>query len=269
MSDEYVLGTTDEEIERLALQHRVWRPWASRAWEKAQVSTGQRILDVGAGPGMATVDLAQIVGPMGRVTALELSAKFVEFGRVRCSHFGLDNVDFLQHDLSSDTELPLHQDLAWCRWVLSFVADPELVVAKLAGSLRTGGRLVIHEYLVYSTWRFMPPLPHQDRFMRMTEENWKSAGGDPDVGLRLPAMLSKAGLRVKSIEPILFAICPKDYAWNWPVKWVESSGKRLVEDGALSSAELESTLSEFTQIAADPNFRMLSPSVVEIIAEKS
>ena len=70
---EYVLGTYDEEIERLGLQHRVWRAHMTDCWKRAGLSVGQKVLDVGAGPGYATLDLAQIVGPLGRVAALELS----------------------------------------------------------------------------------------------------------------------------------------------------------------------------------------------------
>ena len=70
---DYVLGTHDEEIERLALQHRVWRPRASDAWRRAGFTQGQTILDVGCGPGHATLDLAEIVGQSGRVVALDRS----------------------------------------------------------------------------------------------------------------------------------------------------------------------------------------------------
>ena len=68
---DYVLGTHDEEIARLGLQHRVWRPVVLECWRKAGVTVGSRVLDVGAGPGYATVDLAEIVGPTCEVVALE------------------------------------------------------------------------------------------------------------------------------------------------------------------------------------------------------
>src|SRR5262245_48840980 len=64
--DDYVLGTRDDEVARLLLQHRVWRPRALDAWRRAGFTTGDTIIDVGAGPGHASVDLAQIVGPAGR-----------------------------------------------------------------------------------------------------------------------------------------------------------------------------------------------------------
>ena len=71
---DYVLGTHDEEVARLGLQHRVWRPVASDCWRRAGITIGSRVLDVGSGPGYATIDLAEIVGPTGEVLGVERSA---------------------------------------------------------------------------------------------------------------------------------------------------------------------------------------------------
>ena len=73
---DYVLGTHDEELTRLGIQHRVWRSVVLDCWHRAGVTVGSRVLDVGAGPGFATVDLAEIVGPTGEVIAVERSAKY-------------------------------------------------------------------------------------------------------------------------------------------------------------------------------------------------
>jgi ubiquinone/menaquinone biosynthesis C-methylase UbiE len=74
----YVLGTHEEEQVRLGLHHRVWRGAAHDLWERARFGPGNTLLDVGAGPGYATRDLAELVGPQGKVIAIEISARFVE-----------------------------------------------------------------------------------------------------------------------------------------------------------------------------------------------
>ena len=66
MENDYVLGTNDEELERLGLQHRVWRPIVLDCWRRAGITFGSRVIDVGAGPGFATMDLAELVGPTER-----------------------------------------------------------------------------------------------------------------------------------------------------------------------------------------------------------
>ena len=73
MDRDYVLGTHNEELARLGLQHRVWRPVVLDCWQRAGITVGKRILDVGAGPGYATVDLAEIVGATGEIVALRIA----------------------------------------------------------------------------------------------------------------------------------------------------------------------------------------------------
>ena len=79
LDSDYVLGTHDEEIARLGIQHQVWRPHMLDAWARAGMTRGSRVVDFGAGSGYATCDAAEIVGPEGQVTAIERSPHFLEF----------------------------------------------------------------------------------------------------------------------------------------------------------------------------------------------
>src|SRR5437868_4953564 len=96
---DYVLGTDDEEVVRLGVQHRVWRPIVSECWQRAGVTVGKRIVDVGAGPGYAAFDLAEIVGATGEVLAVERSPKFIAAMKEACRTRGLGNLRIEQLDL--------------------------------------------------------------------------------------------------------------------------------------------------------------------------
>src|ERR1700741_5685801 len=102
---DYVLGTHDEELARLGLQHRVWRPVALDCWQRTGITVGKRVLDVGAGPGYAAIDLAEIVGPTGEVVALERSRNFVNAFREMVRAPSLANVQIHEIDLMTD-DLP-------------------------------------------------------------------------------------------------------------------------------------------------------------------
>ena len=138
---DYVLGTHDEEVARLGLQHRVWRSVVTDCWRRVGITHGWRVLDAGAGPGYATADLAEIVGPAGAVLAVERSARFLQVARARCQSLGLTNVEFCEADLTEHTLGDLHFDAAWCRWVASFVSSPEKLIKSIAGALRPRQRL--------------------------------------------------------------------------------------------------------------------------------
>jgi protein-L-isoaspartate O-methyltransferase len=129
---DYVLGTHDEELARLGLQHRVWRPVVLDCWKKVGITVGSRVLDVGAGPGYASVDLAEIVGSAGEVVAIERSSKFVSAIEEACRARSLTNVKIHELDLMTDDLPNGDYDFSWCRWVVSFVNDPSLLIKKAA-----------------------------------------------------------------------------------------------------------------------------------------
>ena len=121
---DYILGTHDEEIDRLGLQHRVWRPRASDAWRRAGFTVGQTLLDVGCGPGFASIDLAELVGPSGHVIAADKSRRFLAALEVERRRRGLDQLEIRQLDLDVADLAGVRADGAWCRWVFAFFNRP-------------------------------------------------------------------------------------------------------------------------------------------------
>src|SRR5262245_16194413 len=93
---DYVLGTHDDEIARLGLQHSVWRPWASDAWRRAGFTIGQTLIDLGCGPGYATLDLAEIVRSDGRVVGIDRSRRFLDALEATARARGLSHVETLE-----------------------------------------------------------------------------------------------------------------------------------------------------------------------------
>ena len=138
---------TTRNLRGSGLQHRVWRRRVLDCWRRAGIGAGSRVLDVGAGPGFAAADLAEIVGPEGQVVAVERSARFVEAGRAMLAGHGFANVRYHEIDLMTDPMPAGGFDATWCRWVACFVSSPALLVDKIAAALRPGGVAIFHEYL--------------------------------------------------------------------------------------------------------------------------
>lgn len=192
---DYVLGTQEDEVERLGLQHRVWRRHVLDGWTTAGIAPGMTVIDVGAGPGFAATDLAEIVGPDGRVIALERSPNFLQSLQDRAGRLGLANIEARSHDVSEAGFGADIADASWCRWLLSFVTDPAATVRHIAEALKPGGVAVFHEYADYGAWRTMPPNPDVERFRDLAIRSWRDSGGEPDIALRLPGMLKAAEWR--------------------------------------------------------------------------
>ncbi len=265
---DYVLGTHDEEVARLGLQHRVWRSIVADCWQRAGITHGTRVIDVGSGPGYATVDLAEIVGPAGEVLAVERSTRFLEVARERCRNHGVANVEFREGDLMEMSLGEGGYDASWCRWVASFVSSPPKLLANIAGALRPGGRAIFHEYSDYETFCFMPVQPNLQRFIQEVMESWRAAGGEPNIAKDLPRLLTEAGFRVLEIRPHVRTVSPRDYTWQWPASFTEINLARLQELGRITPEWTAAVLREFKAAESTPGSWFTTPMFLEIIAEK-
>lgn len=265
---DYILGTHEEELARLGLQHRVWRPVVLDCWQRVGITTGKRVLDVGAGPGFGTIDLAEIVGPRGKVVALERSANFIRALKESCRAARIANVEIHQLDLMTDDLPKGDYDFSWCRWVLSFVSDAALLIGKLAGALRSGSVAIFHEYGHYETWRFFPRLPMQEKFREHVIATWRESGGTPDGAACLAQLLAENNFTIRSARPHIFCVRPGDYMWQWPATFIEIYLARLIEWGRINEQFAREVCAELAGAEKNPNALMLTPLVLEIVAEK-
>ena len=263
-----MLGTHEEEISRLGLQHDVWRPVVLECWKRAGIGAGKRVLDVGAGPGYAAVDLAQIVGPTGAVVAIERSKNFVQAMEETVRARSLTNITIHELDLMAD-ELPKGDyDFSWCRWVVSFVSDPSLLIKKIGKVMPKGGMSIFHEYGHYETWRFLPRLPMQEQFREHVIATWRESGGEPDGAPQLPPLLAENGFIIRSAIPHVFALRPGDYMWQWPATFIDVYLPRLQEMGRIDQAFADRVRADLADAEEAANSLMITPLVLEIIAEK-
>ncbi len=264
----YVLGTHGEELERLRFQHELWRPLAEAAWDRAGLTAGERVLDLGAGPGFAALDLARRVGPTGQVLALEHSPAYVAAGRLLAVEAGLTHLELRQHDLLRDP-LP-HEgfDLAWMRWVAMFLADLEPLLTQLPLALRPGGRLVLHEYVQWDSFGLHPHGAAIHRFGQAVQRSFRQAGGDPDVNRRLPSLLAARGFRIDALEPLPVLGREGSLAAQWMQRFVMVYAHQLQAQGLWSAADQAEALAEIEAAAEDPGSFWMGPTVLELRATR-
>ncbi len=269
---DYVLGTHYDEHARLGMQHSLWREFVLDAWKRAGICTGTRVVDVGAGPGFATMDLADIVGGTGHVTAVEISSKFAQEVKDQANARGLNNVSVHILDLMHD-DIPLATagaefDAAWCRWVCMFVPDVGALVRRVHNALRAGGVAVFHEYVHYETYGLQPPTPGIDSFTQAAMKSFSARGGNANIAGTLLKELRQHGFETMSIKPIARAARPHEPLWQWPAGFIRTYLPRLIELGQVDNAFAANVLAELARAEQDPQSIMLTPTVLEIIARK-
>ena len=269
---DYVLGTHNDEHARLGMQHSLWQEFVLDAWKRAGICTGTRVVDVGAGPGFATMDLADIVGATGHVTAVEISSKFAQEVKDQANVRGLNNVSVHIVDLMHE-DIPLATagaefDAAWCRWVCMFVPDVGALVRRVHNALRAGGVAVFHEYVHYETYGLQPPTPGIDSFTQAAMKSFSARGGNANIAGTLLKELRQHGFETMSIKPIARAARPHEPLWQWPAGFIRTYLPRLIELGQVDNAFAANVLAELARAEQDPQSIMLTPTVLEIIARK-
>jgi ubiquinone/menaquinone biosynthesis C-methylase UbiE len=270
MSEEksYVIGTHEAEIARLGVQHRVWRSSTLDLWRLGGLTEGMVALDVGAGPGYASLDLAEVIGARGRVIAVERSHRFLDHLREAANARGVANIETIEADLL-DFDWPQDiADFAWCRWVLAFINRPEMILEGIARALKPGGTLTIHEYYDYGSWHLAPPSAAFDSYVAKIIAKWRASGSEPDVGLSLMHLLPQCGLEISSVRPAVFTARMIDFAARWPNGFARGYLPVMENDGDITTKEAQNIVKLLDRYEADPNALVITPGVLQIVARK-
>jgi ubiquinone/menaquinone biosynthesis C-methylase UbiE len=144
MWDKHAKGWNDH-----SAQIRDWLREATDAMlAMAKVEVGARVLDVAAGAGDQTLDIAQRVGPAGAVLATDLSPAILEFAKDRARYAGYDNIETVVADGENLEVGEGAFDAAVCRLGLMFFPDPRQGLREMYRALKPGGHACT---MVFST----------------------------------------------------------------------------------------------------------------------
>ena len=112
------------------------------------VSDGMTVLEPGPGMGFFTLEAARLVGPKGRVVAVDIQSKMLEVLRRRAQRAGL--LDRLDTRLIKDNDLGIQDLKGKVDFVLAFamvheVPDADKFFSETSAALKTGGRMLFAE----------------------------------------------------------------------------------------------------------------------------
>jgi SAM-dependent methyltransferase len=204
-----------------------------------------RLLDVGCGPGTITMDLADLVGPGGRVTALERTEGALDLARAEATRREVGNVDFVvgnveDLDLADDSF-----DVVHAHQVLQHVGDPVLALREMRRVCRPGGVVAARDS-DYGGFVWHPRVDELDRWLQVYSAVARSNDAEPDAGRRLLSWAHAAGLDDVSVGSSTWCYStPDDRAWwggLWAERIVDSDLARQAVDGGLATVDELATI---------------------------
>ena len=159
---------------------------------------GERVLDIGSGPGLLAAEIAQVVGPEGEVHGVDPSASMLELGRAKGAP-----VSYVEGDAISLPFADATFDAATSTQVYEYVADMPAALAEAHRVLRPGGRLLALD----TDWGSIVWHSSEPERMRRVLAAWDEHLAHPYLPRTLGVLLEEAGFAVtrRQIVPILNA----------------------------------------------------------------
>ena len=259
-SSDYVIRGGLEGRERLRVLGRVMHASAVALFERCGLGDGMVCLDAGCGGGDATLEIARRVAPAGRVVGIDIDAEKVRIAREEGERQHIANVEFRVAS-AADPVGPAF-DVVHARFLLTHLRDPAGTLDAFRRQLRPGGLLIVQDIELSAQFACPPSLAlrrHQELYRAAV----KRRGADPDIGPRLPALLTQAGfdgVEVAVVQPVGLAGEAKSIA----ALTMENIADAVLAEGLASHAEIDYLAQQLHELAADPTTLTGMPRVFQV-----
>lgn len=213
------------------LIHAWLAPATAAMLARLRLRPGARVLDLAAGAGDQTKDVAQAVGPTGHVLATDISPRILAFAQRNLGAAGLAHVRYAVADAEQAVPGEAPFDAVLCRLGLMLCANPAAALASAFEALRPGGRFAA---LVFGEPAHNPCITTLMRLAR--QHRGLNGGASPYTagGLfslaepgRLAGLLAAAGYADIEVEPLAAPFALPDVATY--IGFVRDSGSPIME----------------------------------------
>jgi arsenite methyltransferase len=160
---------------------------------------GDRILDVGCGPGFYITELLEAVGREGAVVGVDISADMLAVAAKRAAGHG--NVEFHEAGAASLPVPDASFERAVCVQVLEYVRDVPAALAEMHRVLRPGGRMLVWDV----DWSTVSWHAIDRQLMRQVLAAWDKHLTHPSLPQTLAAQLRSAGFEDVRMDAHAFA----------------------------------------------------------------
>ena len=113
--------------------------------------------------------------------------------------------------------------------------------------------------------------PHKENVkeaLRNAVKSFYDAGGEINIGAKVPSLFEELGMEVVSIKPMNRTFRPHELGWYWPKTFLEVYLPKLVDQGYLTQEQMDLALDEWKELESTPGSFCHTPAMVEVIGQK-
>jgi ubiquinone/menaquinone biosynthesis C-methylase UbiE len=260
----YIIRGGAEGRERLRILARVMQPTTLELLRRAGIRPGVVCLEAGCGGGDVAFDMARLVKPGGAIVATDIDETKLRLAREEAGQEELTNIEFRLADMTRDSEQEFDQefDFAHARFLLTHLQDPAAALTKMRNALRPGGTIVVED-IDFTGYFCYPDSPAQRRLAELYTETAKRRGGDPNIGPRLPSLLTAAGFENVEMSVVQPASTTGDVKMITPLT-MENIADSVIEEGLASREEIDRVIAELYEYANTPGTIGCMPRVFQV-----
>jgi ubiquinone/menaquinone biosynthesis C-methylase UbiE len=123
-------------------------PLTLKTLDRLGVHPGEKVLEIGPGPGRLLIPVAQRIMPGGDVVGIDIQPKMVERLRRNAEKAGLTNLTVILGDAAQPHVPDATFDLAFLCTVLGEIPDRSAALTQCYRALKPGGRLSVTEVIL-------------------------------------------------------------------------------------------------------------------------
>ena len=258
MSETYAHGHHDS-----VLRSHSWRTVEnSAAYLMPHLRPGQRVFDVGSGPGTITIDLAERVAP-GEVTGVDAAADVVAQAAALAAQRGIANVTFATGNAYALDAEDRSVDVVHAHQVFHHLSRPVAAMREFRRVVAGDGLVAVRE-IDYEGVIWYPRIPALDEWLAVFLRMQRALGGEPAAGRRLKAWAREAGFTdITATASVWLFESDDDRRW-WGGSWADralhsSFADHVVAEGIADQAALDRIADGWREWAAAPDGWLLMP----------
>jgi SAM-dependent methyltransferase len=258
--DHYILQGGTDGGARLKILAEALAPSTKALLMRLGPLSGLNIVDAACGGGDVSLLLAEFAGPQGQVTGFDLDAQLLSVASTRAAQHRHSRLRFMVADVTKPW-LVDHADLAYARFILTHLANPQDVLAQAHAALKSQGRIAIEDIDADGMF-WDPPSPAMKKLVELYVTVSKARGGNPFIGRTLGRLLREHGFtEVKTA--MLHAYGTSGPAKMSPVLIAPAIAEQAVALGVIGKTEMDALTLDVLAYGARPDTEISMPRVFQ------